>query len=177
MLTAADGRTSGELAEARIGTRDHDAVLRVRSAGSSPYVLADKCRRPRHELRAAVVSGHARRRGLMLVLAGATSPPRRMTPDPAQQRGVLPYRQRQHDGKESCSKHVVLATDEGKSCASTSKGRSQEILGFLGRASCFETKRLAEFRRWVPKIPQCSDRVVCGTCAEHRCFNCTCKRA
>jgi hypothetical protein len=44
----------------------------------------------------------------------------------------------------------VLATDRGKSCASTSKGRSKEILG-LG---LLRTKRLAEFRRWVAKIPQ-----------------------
>jgi hypothetical protein len=40
-----------------------------------------------------------------------------VTPDFAQQAGVLAYRQRQHDRKESCSKHVMLASLEGKSCA------------------------------------------------------------
>ena len=86
---------------------DHDAVLRVWSCSSS-YVLTDECRCPRW-LRAAVVSGHARRRGLMLGLAGTTRRLRRMTPDAAQQRGVLAYRQCQHDGNDSCSKHVMLA--------------------------------------------------------------------
>ena len=54
----------------------------------------------------------------MLVLAGASRRLRRMTPDIAQQRGVLAYRQCQHDGNDSCSKHVVLVTDKRKSCAS-----------------------------------------------------------
>jgi hypothetical protein len=108
---------------------DPDAVLRVWSCSSS-YVLTDECRCPRRELRAAVVSGHARRRGLMLGLAGATRRLRRMTPDAAQQRNILAHCQCQHDGNDSCSKHGVLTTDEGKSCASKSKGRSKEILGF-----------------------------------------------
>ena len=41
-----------------------------------------------------------------------------VTHDLAQQAGVLPYCQRQHDRKESCSKHVILATPKGKTCAS-----------------------------------------------------------
>jgi hypothetical protein len=41
-----------------------------------------------------------------------------VTQDLAQQAGVLPYCQRQHDRKESCSKHVILATPKGKTCAS-----------------------------------------------------------
>jgi hypothetical protein len=45
-----------------------------------------------------------------------------MTPHLAQQAGVLPYCQRQHDPKESCSKHVILATPKGKTCASEKGG-------------------------------------------------------
>ena len=105
-------------------------MLHVRSASTSLYVLADKCRRLRHSPGAAVVSGHAWRRGLMLVLADASRRLRLMTAGAAQQRGVLAYGQCQHDGNDSCSKHVVLAIDDGKSRASTSKGRSQDIPGF-----------------------------------------------
>jgi hypothetical protein len=54
----------------------------------------------------------------------------RVTPDLAQQASVLPNCQRQHDRKESCSKHVILATPKGKSRASLKKGRRQEILAF-----------------------------------------------
>ena len=50
----------------------------------------------------------------------------------------------------------MLATYKGKSCASPSKGRSNRNPRILegGRAAS-ETRRLAEFRRWAPKIPQC----------------------
>jgi hypothetical protein len=64
----------------------------------------------------------------MLGLAGAIRRLRRMTPDIAQQRGVLAQGQCQRDGNDSCSKHVVLGADKRKSCASTSKRRSKEIL-------------------------------------------------
>ena len=46
-----------------------------------------------------------------------------VTPDVAQQAGVLPDSQRQHDRKESCSKHVMLTTLTGKSYASLNNGR------------------------------------------------------
>jgi len=85
---------------------DHDAVLLVWSGAFSSHVLADECRFPRRWLRTAVVSGRAWQRGLMLVLAGASPRFRRMTPDTAQQRGALACRQCQHDGNDSCSKHV-----------------------------------------------------------------------
>jgi hypothetical protein len=85
--------------------------------GSSSNVLTDECRCPR-QLCTAVVSSHAGQHGMMLVLAGASRRFGRMTPDTAQQRGALAYRQCQRDGNDSCSKHVVLARDEGKSCAS-----------------------------------------------------------
>jgi hypothetical protein len=74
-----------------------------------------------------------------------------MTPDAAQQRGVLACRYCQHDKNDSCSKHVVLATGKGKSCASASKGRSKEILGF-GAGGLLRDERPAEFRRWMAKI-------------------------
>ena len=84
---------------------DHDAVFRVWNGDSSLYVLTDECRCPR-QLRTAVVSGRAWQRGLMLVLAGVSPRFRRMTPDTAQQRGALAHGQCQHDGNDSCTKHV-----------------------------------------------------------------------
>ena len=65
-----------------------------------------------------------------------------VTPDLAQQAGVLPNCQRQHDRKESCSKHVMLATPKGKSCASLEETRRHKILAFSrarrgrGEATC-----------------------------------------
>ena len=53
-----------------------------------------------------------------------------VTPDLAQQAGVLPYCQRQHDRKESCSKHVMLAIPKGKCCASQKERESQKTLTF-----------------------------------------------
>jgi hypothetical protein len=65
-----------------------------------------------------------------------------VTPDLAQQAGVLPNCQRQHDRKESGSKHVILATLKGKTCASQKKGGSQENTDIFtgsptpGRGTC-----------------------------------------
>jgi hypothetical protein len=67
-----------------------------------------------------------------------------VTPDLAQQAGVLPCCQRQHDRKESCSKHVMLAVREGKSCASEKERGSQTIFMFL-LARHRGTERPAEF--------------------------------
>jgi hypothetical protein len=53
-----------------------------------------------------------------------------VTPELAQQAGVLPYCQRQHDRKESCSKHVMLAIPDGKSCANQRERGFQKILTF-----------------------------------------------
>jgi hypothetical protein len=122
----------------------HDAILRVWSGGSSSYVLTDECRCPR-QLRTAVVSGHAWPRGLMLVLAGASPRFRRMTPDTAQQRGALAYRQCQRDGNDSCSKHVVLATDKGKSCASLNDPSARNPRVFRELIAS-RTRQRAEFR-------------------------------
>jgi hypothetical protein len=77
-----------------------------------------------------------------------------VTPDLAQQAGVLPYCQRQHDRKERCSKHVMLAIRKGKSCASQKGLGSQKILTF-SPARRRRTEEPTEFRLSVPKIPQC----------------------
>ena len=53
------------------------------------------------------------------------------TPDLAQQAGVRSKCQRQHDRKESGSKHGILATDKGKSCASQKRrgnSRNSDLL-------------------------------------------------
>jgi hypothetical protein len=82
-----------------------------------------------------------------------------MTPDLAQQARALPYCQRQHDRKESGSKHVMLATHKGKSCASQQRRRPQEILTF-SRSRRRRTSGPAEFRRSVPKIPRCDRHIA-----------------
>jgi hypothetical protein len=62
------------------------------------------------------------------------------TPDLAEQAGVLPNCQRQHDRKESCSKHVMLATRGGKSRASQKKAETSgnpdlfKVLATAGQA-------------------------------------------
>ena len=77
-----------------------------------------------------------------------------VTPDLAQQAGVLPNCQRQHDRKESCSKHGMLAIHKGKSCASQKRRGPHENLTFSASRGR-RPKGPAEFRRSVPKIPQC----------------------
>jgi copper chaperone len=85
-----------------------------------------------------------------------------VTPDLAQQAGVLPHCQRQHDRKESGSKHVILATPKGKTYASQ-KGRvSQKILTFSAARRRW-TEGPAEFRRSVPKIPQWESSTLAPT--------------
>ena len=58
-----------------------------------------------------------------------------VTPDLAQQAGVLPNCQRQHDRKESGSKHVMLATPKGKSCASQKGADLRKPWRFQGLAA------------------------------------------
>jgi hypothetical protein len=74
------------------------------------------------------------------------------TPDLAEQAGVLPNCQRQHDRKESCSRHVMLATHKGKSRASQKRRVPQEILTF-SKSRPRRPNGPAEFRRSVRKIP------------------------
>jgi hypothetical protein len=64
----------------------------------------------------------------------------------------LPNCQRQHDRKESRSKHVMLAVQNGKSCASQKRRGPQEILT-LSRFRRRPPDRPTEFRRSVPKNP------------------------
>jgi hypothetical protein len=77
--------------------RDNDTVRRVRSRRPLSSVFADEWRCPGRNLDAALASGHAWDRGWSLVLAAAIHAPLRMTQNAAQERGVLPQRQRQHD--------------------------------------------------------------------------------
>jgi hypothetical protein len=53
------------------------------------------------------------------------------TPDLAQQAGVLPYCQCQYDRKESGSKHLMLATAKGKSCARLNRQGPRRFLWFF----------------------------------------------
>ena len=96
--------------------RNHEGVLPVRSSNGAPGIFANKRDRCEDNGAAAVGGAHAwrRRRVVMRTPRGRGI----VTPDLAQQAGVLPNRQRQHDRKESCSKHVMLATQKSKSCAS-----------------------------------------------------------
>ena len=100
--------------------RNHEGVLPVRSSNGAPRIFANKRDRCEDEGAAAVVGAHAwrRRRVVMRTARGRGV----VTPDLAQQAGVLPNRQRQHDRKESGSKHVILATPKGKTCASQKGG-------------------------------------------------------
>jgi hypothetical protein len=66
----------------------------------------------------------------------------------------LPNCQRQHDRKESCSKHVMLAIHKGKSCANQ-KGWGSQKLPTFSAARWRRTERPAEFHQVVPKIPRC----------------------
>ena len=92
--------------------RNNEGVLRVRSGGGAPRILANKRHRPEDGAWAVVVGAHAR--GCRRVLTRAPSGRGVVTPHLAQQAGVLPRCQRQHNRKESGSKHVILATPNGK---------------------------------------------------------------
>ena len=86
--------------------RDDDCACNVRRRGARSAVLADEHDRVAVD-RAVVVGTDAGRRCLRLVLARTGHPRARVTPYVAQQGGVLPGGQCQHDGKEGCSKHVA----------------------------------------------------------------------
>jgi hypothetical protein len=116
----------GLIAGARVGwwgdePKSNDGILGVRSGRRAATVLANKRGGPRHDPAAGAVGAHARGRRCVLVRAR-----RRRgvgTPDLAQQAGVLPDGQRQYDRKKGRSKHVMLATLEGKSRASPKRRR------------------------------------------------------
>jgi hypothetical protein len=50
----------------------------------------------------------------------------------------------------------MLASCRGKTCASVSGGDVLKIVRFLAHFT-WSAERAAEFRRWMPKIPQCRD--------------------
>jgi hypothetical protein len=76
-----------------------------------------------------------------------------VTPDLAQQAGVLPCRQRQHNRKESCSKHVMLAIPKGQELRQPERvGISENPDVFSGSPS--PGKAICGLFRSVPKIPQ-----------------------
>jgi hypothetical protein len=68
-----------------------------------------------------------------------------VTPKLAQQGGVLPYCQRQHDPKESCSKHVILATPKGKARASQKGGGDLRKLLIFSRLAIAGQRDLRNF--------------------------------
>lgn len=122
--------------------RNSEGVLRVRSSGSAPRVFTNEPDRCDDDAGAAVVGAHAW--GRRCVVMRAPSGRGVVTPDFAQQAGVWPYCQRQHDRKEGCSKHVKLAIRKGKSYASQKGRGSQKILTFSA-ARRRRTERPAEF--------------------------------
>jgi hypothetical protein len=130
---------------------NNEGVLRVRSVGGSQRVFANKRDRRADVGSAVVVGAHAwGRRGVLLRARSGSGVG---TPDAAQQAGVLPNCQRQHDRKESGSKHVMLAIHKGKSYASQKRRGPQETPTF-SRSRCRRPGEPAEFRRSVPRIPQ-----------------------
>jgi hypothetical protein len=119
------GRRSGQSEP-----RNHEGGLRIRSSSGAPHVLANKHDRSHDDAAASVVGAHARgRRG---VLMRAPRGRRVGTPDLAQEAGVLPNCQRQHDRKQNWSKHVMLATHKGKSCASRKDRDLRKFRPFQG---------------------------------------------
>ena len=110
--------------------RDTDGMVRIRGGSSSSQVLTDERRRPRRGLGAAVATGHAWRRAHILVLAAGTGGIRRwMAPGAAQQRGVLPQGQGQHERNEGCSKHVDARHVQRQDAIRASEERPREIAG------------------------------------------------
>jgi len=76
----------------------HNSVIRDWSAHAPPDVFSEDCRDAEHNVVAAVVAGHACRAGGFPVMATAGSGHLGITPSSAQQDGVLPDCQGQHDG-------------------------------------------------------------------------------
>ena len=83
---------------------DTRALLRIRARSNAAPIVANEGSGSGPNQDAALVPGHAERHR-DLVFAGAVGALFGLTPEAAQQRGILPQRQRQHDGNESCTKH------------------------------------------------------------------------
>jgi hypothetical protein len=94
------GRRRGELIAG-----DRSDVIRAWHGHAAPSLLRENCGGAEHHV-IAMVARHAR--GCIRVVARSRSARLRLTPCFAQQRGAWPNRHCQHDGKCSCSKHVML---------------------------------------------------------------------
>jgi hypothetical protein len=135
--------------------RDTDRVVRIGGGSSSLQVLTHERRHPRRGLGAGVATGHAWRRAHILVLAAGTGGIRRwMAPGAAQQRGVLPQGQGQHDRNDSCSKHVDARRVQRQEAIRASEEWPREIAQLLTRH-----RRAGRLLRWnfassVRKIPR-----------------------
>ena len=151
---AADGRTSSELAEPRIGTRRPrrrvarvELLLVVRPHGRMrlPRPLAAcSCR---FRSRSVTWPDAGTRRRHLPPLADDTrhcTTARRLALPPVSARW-----KRQLLETRECSPRIKARAAPARARVDRKKPLD------LGRASGFEMRRLAEFRRWAPKIPQC----------------------
>jgi hypothetical protein len=161
--------------------RNNGPVQRIRSRSITPHILANRRSRAGRGAATAVVAVDGRGRRWLVMPASSHRRLVRVTPDLAQQGGVLPDCQCQHDRKDDCSIHVMLATSKGKSCSNPSNDRRWEILGF-SRACSGPTLEPAEFGRSMPKIPhrnrsaQRGDERVIGPAALVSLLGCALKR-
>ena len=99
-------------------------VIRVGNGHVAAHVFSEECSEAEHHVVAAAVASHARWGDRVLVVAPPRGDRLRVTPCYAQQRGVRPHRQRQHNRQYSCPKHVMLAALKGKNHASETRVES-----------------------------------------------------
>jgi len=130
--------------------RNNGALLRVRIRSYSACIFADEHRRSGHHVNAALASGHGWKRHRDLVLAGAVRSLRRMTPDAAQQRGVLSYGQCQHDRNESCSEHREY---RGQDAHHHECAQNSQKLAFLAAFGSLSRPHLRNLADEMLKIP------------------------
>ena len=105
-------------------------MLHVRRRHSTPNVFTNEGRDADHHGTGVVVR-HARRRcPILVVLALGGGDLTRMTQHVAQQPGILPDCEYQHDGNDSYSKHVMLGGMKGKNAASRHTVHRAICLGF-----------------------------------------------
>jgi hypothetical protein len=124
----------------------------VWSSDGAPWVLSEECD-AEHRLVATVAPCHSRGVGRFLMVAAARGGRLLVTPRSAKQRGVRPNCQRQHDRKDKCSKHVMLATVKGKKDANQHKRRHAKDERFTHLQTTAEP-HLRDFATAMPKIPQ-----------------------
>jgi hypothetical protein len=117
--------TRAVVARANVGPRRRKLVARNRAGmipvwrrHARPHFLSDESRGAEHHVVAAVVANHPGKGRYVLVVTAAGSGRVGVTPCSTQEPGVRPNRQRQHERKDSCSKHVKLDRADGKKQAS-----------------------------------------------------------